>query len=72
MVSSTKALKADFLTEIDEVMAGIDAGDDPRVAIARLNKEIVAYQSAGRDVPAGLMRLSRMLANECVAQSQGR
>lgn len=72
MGNSTKANKADFLIDIEEVMAGIDAGDDPRVAIARLNKEIVAYQSAGRDVPAKLMRLSRMLANECAAQSQGR
>ncbi len=72
MGNSTKAHKNDFLCQIDEVMAGIDAGDDPRVAIARLNKQIVAFQSAGRDVPAGLMRLSKMLANECVAQSQGR
>ena len=68
----TKGQKNEFIFEIDDVMAGLDAGDDPRVAIARLNKQIVAYQSAGRDVPAGLMRLSKMLANECAAQSQGR
>ncbi len=69
---TAKGHKNDFLFEIDDVIAGLDAGDDPRVAIAQLNKQIVAYQSAGRDVPAGLMRLSKMLANECVAQSQGR
>ena len=72
MGSLTKAHKNDFLVELDDVMAGIDAGDDPRIAIARLNKQIVAYQSAGDDVPVRLMRLSKMLANECAAQSQGR
>lgn len=61
-----------FDQTIDDVMSGLEAGEDPRVAIARLNKRIVAYQSAGRDVPAGLMRLSQMLAHECVMQSQGR
>ena len=61
-----------FDPTIDDVMSGLDAGDDPRQAIARLNKRIVAYQSAGHDVPAGLMRLSKMLAHECVLQSQGR
>ena len=72
MSITAKGRQNDFLFKIDDVLAGLDAGDDPRVAIARLNKEIVAYQSAGRDVPAGLMRLSKMLANECAAQSQGR
>ena len=57
---------------IDDVLTGLDAGDDPRAAIARLNKKIVAYQSAGRDVPAGLMRLSQRLSHECAALSQGR
>ena len=57
---------------IDEVMTGLEAGEDPRAAIARLNQKIVAYQSAGRDVPPGLMRLSKRLAHECAALSQGR
>ena len=56
----------------NEVMTGLEDGEDPRQAIARLNKRIVAYQSAGHDVPAGLLRLSKMLAHECVMQSQGR
>ena len=59
---------------VPSLAAGEDltAGDDPRAAIARLNKEIVAYQSAGRDVPTRLMRLSKALALECAMQSQGR
>ncbi len=61
-----------FDPTIDDVISELEAGEDPRVAIARLNKRIVAYQSAGHDVPAGLMRLSKMLAHECVMQSQGR
>ena len=61
-----------FEPAIDDVMTGLEAGEDPRLAIARLNKQIVAYQSAGRDVPAGLMRLSKALALECMMQSQGR
>ena len=61
-----------FETVIDEDIAGFDAGEDPRAAIARLNKEIVAHQSAGRDVPARLMRLSQALTLECAMQSQGR
>ena len=55
-----------------EIMEGFEQGEDPRAAIARLNKRIVAYQSAGENVPARLLRLSQVLANECVAQSQGR
>ena len=61
-----------FEPAIDDIMTGLEAGEDPRAAIARLNKQIVAYQSAGRDVPAGLMRLSKALAHECIVQSQGR
>lgn len=61
-----------FDPTIDDVMNSLEAGEDPRLAIAQVNKRIVAYQSAGDDVPAGLMRLSKMLAHECVMQSQGR
>ena len=44
-----------------EIMARLDAGDDPRQAIAVLNAEIVAFQSAGVDLPANLMRLTRAI-----------
>ena len=57
---------------IIEIMDGLDDGEDPRAAMARLNQRIVAYQSAGEAVPARLLRLSQVLANECAAQSQGR
>lgn len=46
--------------------------DDLRIAIKAVNREIVALQSAGEDVPSRLMRLSEALAAECVAHSQGR
>jgi hypothetical protein len=55
-----------------DVVSGLDAGEDPRVLMARLNREIVAFQKAGEDVPARLMRLTKVLASECIAQSQGR
>lgn len=57
---------------IAEIMSGLDAGDDPRRAMMRLNQEIVGYQTAGEPVPASLLRLSQRIATECVAQSQGR
>lgn len=55
-----------------DLMVDFESGEDPRITIAKLNKRIVAYQSAGDDVPPGLLRLSKMLAIECAAQSQGR
>lgn len=55
-----------------DIMNGLEAGEDPRAAIAQLNKRIVDCQSAGADVPARLLRLSQMLSVECMAQSQGR
>lgn len=55
-----------------DLMVDFEAGEDPRVTIAKLNKRIVAFQSAGCDVPPGLLRLSKMLAIECASQSQGR
>lgn len=50
----------------------IEAHDDPRIAMAQVNRQIVAFQSAGEEVPARLLRLSQALAGECIAQSQGR
>ena len=61
-----------FEAVLDDETSGFDAGEDPRAAIARINKEIIAHQSAGRDVPARLMRLSQALSLECAMQSQGR
>lgn len=57
---------------ITEILSGLEAGEDPRVVMERLNKQIVDFQRAGKDVPARLMRLSQALTSECVAQSQGR
>ena len=55
-----------------DVVDRLDAGEDPRILMARVNREIVAYQSAGEDVPARLLKLTKALASECVAQSHGR
>ncbi len=59
-------------TMIAEIKAGLEAGDDPRRAIARLNARIVEHQRAGEAVPASLLRLTQVIACECAAQSQGR
>lgn len=59
-------------TTIADIVAGLEAGEDPRRAMARLNATIIAYQSAGKSVPPGLLRLTQVIATECVAQSQGR
>jgi hypothetical protein len=45
-----------------EVQSRLDAGWDPRRAIAHLNAEIVAFQGAGADLPASLIRLSQSIA----------
>ena len=57
---------------IADVLAGLDAGEDPRAAMARLNARIVDHQKAGETVPPRLIRLSQVLATECAAHSQGR
>lgn len=57
---------------IQDIVSGLEAGDDPRQAIAQINRRIVDYQRAGEDVPPQLLRLSQQLSHECVAQSQGR
>ncbi|MFM9943003.1 MAG: hypothetical protein ACKVP7_26330 [Hyphomicrobiaceae bacterium] len=59
-------------TTIAEIMAGLEAGDDPRQAMARLNAKIVDYQRAGEAVPSSLLRLTQVIAVECAAHSQGR
>lgn len=57
---------------IQDIVASIEAGDDLRRTMARINARIIAYQRAGEDVPQSLMRLSKTVATECAAQSQGR
>lgn len=57
---------------IGDILSGLEAGDDPRKAIAQLNQRIIDYQRAGEDVPPRLLRLSQKLSHECIAQSQGR
>lgn len=70
MQRANKAQKLEY--GVADMVSGIDADEDPRVAIARLNKTIVDIQKAGEPVPARLLRLSKVLATECAAQSQGR
>lgn len=57
---------------IEDIVAGLDAGEDLRLAMARINAQILDYQRAGERVPDSLRRLATTVANECAAQSQGR
>ncbi len=57
---------------VRDLMARLDAGEDPRRTIAHLNARIVDCQFAGVDLPPCFLRLSRTLAAECVALGQGR
>lgn len=59
-------------TTMNDLLNRLDAGEDLRKAIARVNARIVAFQRAGEDVPSGLLRLSKTLISECFMQSQGR
>lgn len=57
---------------VQDVISKLDAGEDPRRVMQRLNAQIVACQRAGEEVPASLLRLSQALAIECASHSQGR
>jgi hypothetical protein len=57
---------------VRDLMARLDAGEDPRRTIAHLNARIVDCQREGVDLPPSFLRLSRTLAAECIAQGQGR
>lgn len=57
---------------VQEVKQGLEAGDDPRTAMARVNRQIVEHQRRGEEVPASLLQLSKLIAIECISQSQGR
>ena len=57
---------------IQDIVAGLDAGEDLRLAMARINAQILDYQRSGEQVPEKLKRLATTVANECAVQSQGR
>ena len=57
---------------VRDLVARLQAGEDPRRTIARLNARIVDCQRDGVDLPPSFLRLSRTLAAECVAQGQAR
>ena len=57
-------------TAVQDLMACVHAGEDPRRTIARLDRMIVDCQQSGADVPSGYLRLSRTLAQRCVAQAR--
>ena len=57
---------------VRDLMACLDAGEDPRRTIRRLNASIIDCQRDGLDVPAAFMRLTRELTAECVARGRGR
>jgi hypothetical protein len=55
---------------IRDLMARLEAGEDPRRTMRRLDARIVDCQRAGLDLPAGFLRLSRTLAAEYIARRQ--
>ena len=54
-----------------DVVDRLDAGEDPRHTIRRLNASIVDCQRDGRDLPAIFIRLTRELTAVCVARGHG-
>lgn len=57
---------------VRDLMARLDAGEDPRRTMRRLDARFIDYQRAGIDLPASFLRLSRTLAAEFIAQRQAR
>ncbi|MEQ1697234.1 MAG: hypothetical protein ABL901_15475 [Hyphomicrobiaceae bacterium] len=57
--------------EIANLNAQIDEIDDPREGFAMVKARINELRSAGRDVPAELVRLEKNLQTECISQSRG-
>lgn len=53
---------------VRDLMARLDAGEDPRRTLRRLDARIVDYQRAGIDLPASFLRLSQTLAAEYMAR----
>ena len=56
--------------EIADLNAQIDQIDDPREGFAMVKARINELRSAGRDVPAELIRMERNLQTECICQSR--
>ena len=52
-----------------EVLAGLEAGGDPRRAIRHLNEQIIAFQGAGAELPAALIRLSSTITTSCAGMA---
>jgi septal ring factor EnvC (AmiA/AmiB activator) len=57
--------------EIANLNAQIDQTDDPREGFAMVKARINELRSAGRDVPAELIRMEKNLQTECICQSRG-
>jgi hypothetical protein len=55
---------------VREVQARLTAGWDPDRAIAHLNAQVVAFQRAGADLPAELLRFTRSLTGSRPAYSR--
>jgi hypothetical protein len=53
---------------ICDLLAFVDAGEDPRHTIRRLDAQIVDCQRDGIDLPGSFLRLSRTLAAECLSR----
>lgn len=53
-------------------LADLADSEDPRLAYARVQREIEALRARGTPVPEELKRLQRQLVSECAAVSQGR
>lgn len=59
-------------SEIAELNLKVEQIDDPRSSYAMVKERIRLYRSLGRQVPEELSRLERLLATDCLHESQGR
>ncbi len=57
---------------IADILHQVDAGADPRQAVAAVQKRIDTLLARGLEIPANLRALKRSLELACVAESQGR
>jgi septal ring factor EnvC (AmiA/AmiB activator) len=67
----TKHVSEQMQGEIANLNAQIDQIDDPREGFAMVKARINELRTAGRDVPAELIRLEKNLQTECICQSRG-
>ncbi len=66
---SSRPHAADII--VSEVLARLEADGDPRRAIRHLNAEIIAFQGAGAELPAALIRLSSTITTSCALPAVG-